>query len=905
VATARGVSRFDKTANKWLDPIRHQPGKNDGPRADFVRVIAVDSSGAEKEVWMGTPRGLSRWNLKTKKWLHYNTAQGDLKGDDITAIAIGGKYVWVGTKYNGLSRYDKVANSWGFIDYTSLEYGNEVTSLDLVGDALWIGTGDGLTVFNYAANDGQRYGETDRFNSIKITAVAWDGDYVWVGTEEGLNVFDTAELMVTKIYSTSNGLGDKSIEKIRIDGQKIWVTTFGGISVHDKSRSGGKAFRTILKTDLKINEESTTALAIDGNYLWVGTDGGGVARLDKEEPQVAISGDTAYKDIGLVSVRGTIFHYLGIASYKVEVKNIQGEWTTDGITNTLIPVRNAVNEELAIVNTKDIFDGPVDVRLTVTDKKGRVNTTIYPITVDNVIPKITINNIPKTVKTRNLKIKGTFEEVHLRAITFNIKGSDITTIASAKASPFGAKSTFEGSIKLNPGINTIVVTIEDTAKHKKITPRTVIFDNKPPIIKITSSMPSNVGVSLFPIEGTIQELSFKSLLINQIPLKKDEIRPGSVGIHKFKTSRRLNNGRNQIVLVAMDEAGYKTTKTIYVRYDGNIPYVKLSSSLRSDVSVTSYKVYGLWSDKNIDKIILEPGGVTAKIIPGSKPGEGEFTGTVILDKPKNVVKVTAYNKKGGESFDLIEVNYSSAADQKIAGSIGTIKKVLTQSKQLKALSETNRMLLARISALEKELRERPTVAGGTTTVKTVQVVKVEERYIKPPKGNALFLAPYRPDKGDDLWRFAERYLGDPLAFPDIARFNDEASENPAFLKKNKKLIIPTKGLVKSLSSLRDYEAGFLITDAVAETYHISGAGKTVSYYGDAIKRRLENQGLSVKIVKSGKSIIFILPRTAVFVISASPIKINLARYRSAGEVMLFFTLGPKIIRVSVQDSLQG
>ncbi len=71
-----------------------------------VNCIAADS----ENVWIATARGVSRWKRTQDRWLHYTMEDG-LANDMVNAVAVDGKWVWFATD-EGVSRYDSETDTF-------------------------------------------------------------------------------------------------------------------------------------------------------------------------------------------------------------------------------------------------------------------------------------------------------------------------------------------------------------------------------------------------------------------------------------------------------------------------------------------------------------------------------------------------------------------------------------------------------------------------------------------------------------------------------------------------------------------------------------------------------------------------------------------------------------------------
>jgi len=102
-----------------------------------VMCMAMDNH----KVWIGTTRGISVHDLKTKEWKDYTTENSGIKSNRIASIAVGEDAIWVASD-SGVCRYDKTSDSW-------LNYGSDVLSnphvssvgYDKYGKTVWAVTG--------------------------------------------------------------------------------------------------------------------------------------------------------------------------------------------------------------------------------------------------------------------------------------------------------------------------------------------------------------------------------------------------------------------------------------------------------------------------------------------------------------------------------------------------------------------------------------------------------------------------------------------------------------------------------------------------------------------------------------------------------------------------------------------
>ncbi|KAA6439378.1 hypothetical protein FEM33_14045 [Dyadobacter flavalbus] len=169
---------------------------------DFLQCIYED----DHLLWLGTIKGLYRFDTKTEKMnRHYTNQKGNsrsLSNDFVIALTrdmqYPDRYLWIGTKGGGLNRLDK--KSGLFVKFSTKNgLPNNVIYGILPDDngKLWLSSNNGLTEFdpvsgnirNFNEEDGLQGNEFNRYSYLKTSA----GKFVFGGLN-GLNYFDPKEI---------------------------------------------------------------------------------------------------------------------------------------------------------------------------------------------------------------------------------------------------------------------------------------------------------------------------------------------------------------------------------------------------------------------------------------------------------------------------------------------------------------------------------------------------------------------------------------------------------------------------------------------------------------------------------------------------------------------------------------
>jgi ligand-binding sensor domain-containing protein len=238
VGTISGASRYDKIAATWESFTREN-----GLPGERILSIALDTN----HVWMGTDFGIGRYPKMAddpNAWIPY-TAEvsimpvdskeyvSTLVSNEVQCVAVDEDYLWVGTK-RGVSRYDKSIDNW--VSYTSEDglIADAVSSIAVTKDAVWFGTVDGVSMYNPKSRDWITFRTEDGLASNKITCILYDGSNMWFGTfDAGLTRYDLKEKRWIT-YTKADGLAHNGVLSIAADLDYLWVGTRHGLSRYDK-----------------------------------------------------------------------------------------------------------------------------------------------------------------------------------------------------------------------------------------------------------------------------------------------------------------------------------------------------------------------------------------------------------------------------------------------------------------------------------------------------------------------------------------------------------------------------------------------------------------------------------------------------------------------------------------------
>ena len=239
VGTRDGANRFDKLALRW-----DQYKTGHGLPANNVTSVSNDGN----NIWVGTNSGIGKYPRTAddlNAWIAYTSGTEiqpasvskefaeSLVTDEIWCIASSKKNVWVGTR-RGVSKYDIGKDTWKTITTEDGLASNEISCIAIDGEWVWFGTDRGVTVYNDETEAWTSYTTQDGLASNKVTSIDVDGTEVWIGTyNAGVSRFDpSANSWIT--YTREEGLAHNGILSIAVGDTYVWFGTYRGLSRFDK-----------------------------------------------------------------------------------------------------------------------------------------------------------------------------------------------------------------------------------------------------------------------------------------------------------------------------------------------------------------------------------------------------------------------------------------------------------------------------------------------------------------------------------------------------------------------------------------------------------------------------------------------------------------------------------------------
>ena len=263
-------------------------------KSDFVHCLLVDKG----LIWVGTESGgiakLVPRQLLLQNYVH-TASSASLSPNPVNAMYVEPDgTLWVGTVEGGLNRSEGEKGFRHFTKENSALSHNSVSALVADGKGrLWTGTwGGGLNVVDLASQTVYKVEmpvEAARLTNY-IGALAYDAinDALWIGSNDGVFLYDLQTKQLQEPFDECQLIRGCIGSIIDNDG-KLWIGCMQGVCVIDlKSRKNGKFSFRGLRYRLDIPESriydkiSSFCLTKDGT-LWLGSNGYGLYRRREGE----------------------------------------------------------------------------------------------------------------------------------------------------------------------------------------------------------------------------------------------------------------------------------------------------------------------------------------------------------------------------------------------------------------------------------------------------------------------------------------------------------------------------------------------------------------------------------------------------------------------------------------------
>lgn len=199
------------------------------------------------------------------------------------------KGVFMSSLYNRIYHYDYETPDSLHLLYT-FPPSYSIADIQKSSNYLWILVKD-RGIYKFDINEAKIEGFFDFLysgnSSLMIKCMLVDrNENIWIGTQEGLYIFNT-QTNEHQFYTHSEkdvvSLPNSSIWTLKEDNQRnIWIGTFAGglcyVHVDENIQ-----FSTFSPDNSGLNNDFVSSFAEDDEFLWIGTEGGGLNRMNKND----------------------------------------------------------------------------------------------------------------------------------------------------------------------------------------------------------------------------------------------------------------------------------------------------------------------------------------------------------------------------------------------------------------------------------------------------------------------------------------------------------------------------------------------------------------------------------------------------------------------------------------------
>ncbi len=304
--------------------------------------------------------------------------------------------------------------------------------------------------------------------------------------------------------------------------------------------------------------------------------------------------------------------------------------TVNGISAGAIhesPVQFSSNLTLA--------EGQNTITVIATDEAGNNGNANLTVTLDTILPTITLSPMPSITNSPQIQARGNVEDANpIDSVMINGK-----SVGAIEELPF----QFNTELTLSEGLNTIKFIATDKAGNSSETETTILLDTTPPIVSITS--PVNQGTlnaSSLTVTGISKDASsgIASVTVNGINAE--------ISGDAYSTTIQLKEGENQVTVTATDAAGNTGQSTITIYLDTTAPAISINSPEDgSAVNTETVTVTGTVDD-NAATVIVN--GISATV------SDNTFNALAIaLLEGTNQITATATDQVGNKSTAAVAI----------------------------------------------------------------------------------------------------------------------------------------------------------------------------------------------------------------------------------------------------------
>ena len=288
IATEDGLDRFDGTN---FNIYRNKNDDQTSLRANHITAVHEDYLG---QLWIGTSGGaLSLYDRRNDAFENFEFTAGKQRiSEAITGITEDRHgNLWV-SSYNGLYKVKAKSKNIQLVPVNGQRQSDAMLCIYRDHrDWIWIGTSDGLLLFDPRSNKTTRFEHHENnpaslVNNHVLSITEDKNGNIWAGTQEGLsmllpNLKDFHNYR--KAADNSKALSNNYIHAIKADeNNQLWIGTDGGLNILDIKQDSFSTYHPDEHTNAGLSSESIRAVYFDNHGIcWLGTYQGGLNKFDR------------------------------------------------------------------------------------------------------------------------------------------------------------------------------------------------------------------------------------------------------------------------------------------------------------------------------------------------------------------------------------------------------------------------------------------------------------------------------------------------------------------------------------------------------------------------------------------------------------------------------------------------
>ena len=483
-----------------------------------------------------------------------------------TILEVPSGEIWVGTD-TGVQIFDKqTLNLTASLTTTDGLADNRVQAFYRDGDRIWIGTADGVSLFQNGQFE-RTLTASDGLNSNNISAIAEVGGVLWFGSGDsgGLSVFSPEKApprtRITEGPKNGEIVGVTSVV-FKFEGGDASTPT-GVLRYRYQLDDGPLIFTDDLGRDkravlsgLKEGPHRFTVYAIDreGNDDTVGARAEFV--VDSLAPIVSITVPKENAVIGDVyEIRGTAMDKTDFLDYQIRI--FPGDSASGEPLPPFLSTVPVTDDTLYRWDTRMVAAGLYTIELMARDtpngnydKEPHLATTSVTVEVDRHRPEVEILSPAENAQVRQtIEIRGTAEDRNFKEyiIEYGLGESPDTWLPISKPPAFTSPVTRDVLALWDApnlsGRHTLRLVVEDTAGHREVDQVRIFFnpsvdrevggiveshDNRAKITLPPNSLPRTTVVTVNPVAEK------SSLPVSPIPFQAYDFAPDDLRLHRLK-----------------------------------------------------------------------------------------------------------------------------------------------------------------------------------------------------------------------------------------------------------------------------------------------------------------------------------------------------------------------------------